>query len=417
MVCQAPQPFLERQQGFKRDLSVPLGWGFALLLILMITLVGHAIWHISVLESRMRDIVEAMNLKIQLATDLQEAAYNRHVALSYQTIAQDPFERDESFQHFIKWGYHVGKARTDLKALPLDQFEKANLKSQDDMIVSISSLHDEIADLAARGHSEAAQSIMATKLRPLNLAFTDIVEQLRRHERDQIQQGMLATQQATSDVVRVHFILGGVSLILALLIALAARRQLARHTKTICRQMTDLEEAGRRLEHEATHDHLTGLANRALFQRRMAEALAYAQEENCLMGVIYLDLDDFKLVNDQYGHTVGDIVLREIGQRLRHLVRMSDTVSRLGGDEFAIVLTGLANPDQCTVMKKQIQVEITRPIDTEGIHILPGGSAGCVIYPRDGKTLDELLNCADERMYAAKRSRKADQQAADQTTP
>lgn len=396
-----------RHRTFARGLSVPLGWGFALLLTLMVALVAHAVWHIGTLEDQVRNIVEVLNRKIQLATDLQEAAYNRHAALVYQTLSDDPFERDDSFQLFIKWGYHVGKARNDLKSMALDDFEQDNLAQQDALVTRISTLHEEVADLASRGQSIQAHGLMASDLRPLNLQFTDMVERLRRYERDRIRDALLATQNATRRAVRFHLVLGGALLILAAFTVMGTRRLLARHAGTICQQMTDLEEAGSRLEHEATHDHLTGLANRALFQHRMTEGLEHAQQDGFLMGVMYLDLDDFKQVNDTHGHAVGDALLKEIAQRLRQVVRASDTVARLGGDEFAIILSGLANPGQCLDLKKKIESEIKKPANLDGIDLTPGGSVGCVMYPQDGQTLGDLLRVADERMYAAKRSRKS----------
>ncbi len=394
---------------FARGLNAPLGWGFALLLTLMVTLMAHAIWHISNLDGRMRHIVENLNLKIQLMTDLQEAMYNRHAALVYQTLLDDPFERDESFQLYIKWGYHVGKARNDLKAMPLDSYEQANLRQQDELVVRITALHEEIADLAARGHGARAHALIAAELRPLNLQFIQMVEDLRRHERDKVNEALLDTQEATRRAVRFHLALGVVLLTLAAFTGMGTHRLLARHASTIYRQMSDLEEAGSRLEHEATHDHLTGLANRALFQRRMAEGLEHAQQENFLMGVMYLDLDDFKQVNDTHGHAVGDALLKEVARRLRHVVRASDTVARLGGDEFAIILGGLATPAQCLEVKKKLEWEIMRTAVLEGVSLTPGGSVGCVLYPQDGQTLGDLMKVADERMYAAKRSRKAGQ--------
>lgn len=390
-----------------RGLSMPMGWSFALLLALMGALIAHATWHIHTLDEHMREIVQTLNRKIQLATDLQEAAYNRHAALVYQTLGTDSFERDESFQLYIKWGYHVGKARNDLKAMALDPYERENLSRQDRLVEKIVVLQEEISDRASRNDIAGAHQVMAVQLRPLNLEFTNEVEDLRRHARDRIRDALLATQKATRDAIRLHLALGILSLLLAAFIALATHRVLARQTLTICEQMSQLESAGVRLEHEATHDPLTGLANRALFQRRMAEGIAHAREEGYLMGVMYLDLDDFKQVNDTHGHAVGDALLKEIALRLRQVVRTSDTVARLGGDEFALVLTGLVTPDQCQDLKKKLEAEIMRPAELEGVQLTPGGSVGCVLYPHDGQTMDALLKVADERMYAIKRERKA----------
>lgn len=397
-----------RQRSFARGFNVPLAWGFALLLALMAALVAHAVWHIGALEGRVRNIVEVLNRKIQLATDLQEAAYNRHAALVYQTILDDPFERDDSFQLFIKWGYQVGKARNDLKAMPLDAFERDNLDRQDVLIVRISALHDEVADLAARGQRVQAQARIAAELRSLNLQFTEVVERLRHHERDRVRDALEATQDATRQAIRFHLVLGGALLALAVLVGLGARRLLSRHAATICQQMSALEDVSSRLAHQATHDPLTGLANRALFQQRLAEALAHARQDEFLLGVMYLDLDDFKPVNDTHGHAVGDALLKEIAQRLRQVVRVSDTVARLGGDEFAIVLTGLEGPGQCDALREKIEAAIAQPAVLQGVTLTPAGSVGCVLYPRDGQTLEALLKAADNHMYEIKRARKED---------
>ena len=96
-----------------RHMTRQLLVGFGLFILLMAILVGHAVWQISELKEQMRDIVELRNRKIQLATDLQEASYNRHNALVYQALGRDAFERDENFQQYIKWGFQVGLARCD----------------------------------------------------------------------------------------------------------------------------------------------------------------------------------------------------------------------------------------------------------------------------------------------------------------
>jgi len=400
-----PQP---SRQHLARGLNLPLGLVVVVFLGLMVALVAHAIWHISDLEARMHGIVDIQNRKIQLATDLQEATYNRYSALVHQTLAEDPFERDDSFQLYIKWGFHVGKARNELKAMDLDAFEKSNLEQQDALVAQVIVLQEEIADLAAHGEMAEAHVILATQLRPLNLQFTETVEQLRHHMRDGVRDALLATKAASSRAIHTHLALGGILLLLAGAIALATRRLLTRHADIIHRQMSDLEEVGIRLEHEASHDPLTGLANRALFQRRMREGLEHAQQENFQMGVMYLDLDDFKQVNDLHGHHVGDALLKEVAQRLRHVVRVSDTVARLGGDEFAIILTGLEDPSQCTTLRLKVEEEIGQPMVLEGLLLTPACSVGGVLYPRDGQTMKQLLKVADQRMYEIKRARKAE---------
>jgi diguanylate cyclase (GGDEF)-like protein len=380
--------------------------GFALLIVLMVGLIGHAVWQISDLKERMRDIVELRNRKIQLATDLQEASYNRHNALVYQALARDAFERDDNFQQYIKWGYQVGLARTELKSLPLDDFERANLLRQDRLVAQIIEQQEIISDLAARDVMQEARARLAADLRPLNLAYTEIVEALRRHERDLIRAALEQTQHATQHAITLHLGLGGVLILLAVLISETTRRLLRRHARTIFEQMHQLEQVGTQLEHEATHDPLTGLANRVLFYRRLEEAMVHAREEEFSLAVMYVDLDDFKQVNDVHGHAAGDALLQAVANRLHHVVRMADTAARLGGDEFALLFVGVMETSECPPLCAKVEQEIGQPVEVNGLKLTPACSIGYALYPRDGNSLDTLLNAADARMYQAKRARK-----------
>ncbi len=380
--------------------------GFGLFIFLMAVLVAHAVWHINDLKGQMRDIVELRNRKIQLATDLQEASYNRHNALVYQALARDAFERDENFQQYIKWGFQVGLARATLKSLPLDDFESANLQRQDQLVLQIIDQQELISDLAARGVMEEARSRLATDLRPLNRDYTDIVEALRRHERDLIRSALERAQSATQHAITLHLALGGVLILLAMGISEAIRRLLWRDALTICEQLRLLELAGTRLEHEATHDPLTGLANRVLFYRRLEEAIVHAGEEGFSLAVLYVDLDDFKQVNDMHGHAVGDILLQAIAGRLRHVVRMADTAARLGGDEFALLFVGIQESDECLSLYAKVEQEVGLSLDIGDVSLKPSCSIGYALYPSDGASLDTLLNTADTRMYQEKRARK-----------
>lgn len=394
-------------QQLPRRMTRQLLAGFALLIALMAGLIGHAVWHIGDLKERMRDIVEVRNLKIQLATDLQESSYNRHNALVYQALARDAFERDEYFQQYIKSGYQVGLARSELKSLPLDEFERDNLTRQDALVVEIIEQQELISDLSARGRMEEARAKLAADLRPLNLKYTETVEALRLHERDLIQVALEKTQQATQNAISLHLALGAILIMLAVLISETTRRLLRGHARTIFEQMHQLELAGTRLEHQATHDPLTGLANRVLFYRRLEEAMTHAAEEGFSLAIMYVDLDGFKQVNDLHGHAAGDAMLQAVADRLHHVVRIADTAARLGGDEFALLYVGVQESNECPPLCAKVDQAVSQPLDFAGLELLPACSIGYALYPRDGGGVDDLLHAADERMYLAKRKRKA----------
>ncbi|MEP7061529.1 MAG: EAL domain-containing protein [Betaproteobacteria bacterium] len=152
----------------------------------------------------------------------------------------------------------------------------------------------------------------------------------------------------------------------------------------------------------AQFDALTGLPNRSLFRDRLAMALTYAQRNASNVGVMFVDLDRFKDVNDTYGHVSGDQVLAAVGERLRLCVRGGDTVGRLGGDEFAIVLSNLARADDANLVAQQIVDAMARPFDVDGHDVILTASIGIAVYPSDGEDPTTLLRNADAAMYLAK---------------
>ncbi len=156
------------------------------------------------------------------------------------------------------------------------------------------------------------------------------------------------------------------------------------------------------LEYQANHDSLTGLANRNLLNDRIEQALAWAKRNGHVMGVMLLDLDHFKLINDASGHGAGDALLKEVAQRLTACVRETDTVARLGGDEFVIILTDLPQPDDVDRIAEKILSALSRPTEVAGRDIFVTASIGVSLYPRDGDHGEILLRYADMAMYRVK---------------
>ncbi len=156
------------------------------------------------------------------------------------------------------------------------------------------------------------------------------------------------------------------------------------------------------LEHQANHDSLTGLANRNLLRDRIEQAIAWAKRNGHVIGVMLLDLDHFKLVNDASGHSAGDALLQEVAHRLLSSVRETDTVARLGGDEFVIILTDLPQADDVDQIAEKILSTLARPIEVMGRDVFVTASIGVSIYPRDGDHGEILLRYADMAMYRVK---------------
>ena len=156
----------------------------------------------------------------------------------------------------------------------------------------------------------------------------------------------------------------------------------------------------------AHHDPLTGLANRSLFADRVKQAIRLAKREGTLLALILIDLNDFKLINDEYGHILGDKLLCDIAKRLKSVIRNSDTVSRYGGDEFVILLQGLTDPSEAKIVEDKIIESMSQPFLLEELEIYSSVSIGTALYPDDGSDEASLTHVADLRMYSYKRQTK-----------
>ncbi len=172
------------------------------------------------------------------------------------------------------------------------------------------------------------------------------------------------------------------------------------------RDVTERRALEQQLSHQAFHDSLTGLANRALFTDRVTHALGLTRRRRALVGVLFVDLDDFKTVNDSLGHAAGDELLIAVARRLESCVREEDTCARLGGDEFAVILENVDGPDAAVVVAQRMLSVISEPLDVLGSRVSVQGSIGVALGSSDVSTT-EILRNADLAMYRAKSEGKS----------
>jgi diguanylate cyclase (GGDEF)-like protein/PAS domain S-box-containing protein len=172
---------------------------------------------------------------------------------------------------------------------------------------------------------------------------------------------------------------------------------------SVTRDITEKAQAEALLKELAFRDPLTGLANRTLLEDRMGVAIANAERHGDLLGIVFIDIDDFKPVNDTYGHDAGDQVLRVLAGRLEHGVRQQDTVARLGGDEFVVVLPRLDSVSDLRRTAEKLSAAIRQPIDIDGmtIHITP--SIGFAMFDRATDDQQKVIMRADIAMYQGRK--------------
>lgn len=189
----------------------------------------------------------------------------------------------------------------------------------------------------------------------------------------------------------------GIFEVVVVLLAAALIPALRRVTKRIGAQI-------REIEYRAYYDELTGLPNRELFRDRIEQAIPAGRRENHRVGVMLMDIDDFKEINDTLGHHVGDLLLREFGQRVRSCLRATDTLTRLGGDEFGVLLPR-TDPEHVTELTDRIGRSLQQPFILEGLPVSAHASIGITFAPDHGQDHDTLLRRADMAMYVAKETR------------
>jgi diguanylate cyclase (GGDEF)-like protein len=207
------------------------------------------------------------------------------------------------------------------------------------------------------------------------------------------------------------WLLAGAITLLLLLAALSLllRHQVRRHTRALQTQSQALEaeirerrEAQLRLNELAYSDSLTRLPNRALFQDRLHQAMEFAKRHDRMIALLFIDLDDFKRVNDSLGHASGDRLLQDIARRFRHVLRETDTLARLGGDEFTVILTDIQRPQDAVILVRKLLDSLREPFELGDQSVQMSASIGIALYPTDDTEETDLLKDADTAMYQAK---------------
>jgi len=174
----------------------------------------------------------------------------------------------------------------------------------------------------------------------------------------------------------------------------------------IFKDITERKLAEQRLEHLALYDALTGLPNRMLFFDRTKQLLAFAKRNTYILSLLYMDLDNFKHINDTFGHEVGDLVLTEVSKRMTSSMRSSDTVARMGGDEFIGICARIASSADAAVIARKIIAVLARPLRIGDLELTISVSVGISLYPLDGDDVETLMKKADAAMYTVKKSAK-----------
>ncbi len=361
------------------------GFIVQLLLILFVTIIG--LQQLRVTAHNLSTVVDIHMRKLSLTKEMMTAARERTLCMFRLSMSHDPFERDQLFMEFNKYGAAFANARIALLGMPLSSREHELLDLQGHLTSIARPMQNGVVDALRSDFDRKAEEQVLNSALP---AQNNVLRILSLLDTETQRLALEASRKAyrAHEVARFWmYLLSGIALFLGIFVAAAV--------------MYYTRWASRERHHLATHDALTGLPNRMLFMDRLEQSLVRAQRHNTLVGVMFIDLDRFKRVNDTLGHVGGDTLIREVAQRLRSVTRAEDIVARLGGDEFGVVID-VARVGHVLRVVEKILGTISDPYQISGRELFSSCSIGVSVYPNDGHDGASLLKHADTAASTAK---------------
>lgn len=396
----------------QRGFSLITGIAFVALIALICGLTVNGLLQLQALGTQLHTVIAHHNRKIDLITQTQVAAHVRTDSLYHMALSDDPFERDVHFMRFNRAGFEVGSGRTALRQLGLGPQERQAFDAQTRLVNDIAATQERVIDLLSAERIDAARRLLTLEAIPLQDRFNAQLAAMRARYQQANEAAQRQAQRATRQAFTLTLAFGVSAIALSLLIAWRTLRRVRLKSRQIDAQLVALESSRAALHEEATHDPLTGLANRRLFYDRLQQAIRHAHRYGGQIGVLYVDLDRFKSINDNHGHHVGDAVLTEVARRLTDCVRESDTVARLGGDEFVILLERVQGRADCIAAAQKIEQTLACNALFRDLRIDVEVSIGQALFPQDGTDEDTLIRAADAAMYRVKSGCESQRQVA-----
>ena len=378
-----------------RRLASPTAWrrallvGFViqLLLILFVTAIG--LQQLGATTRNLNQMVDIHMRKQNFTKAMVISARERTLIMFMLTKTDDPFERDELLMHFNQKGSEFVTALLALLNLPLNERERELIARQRQLIDFAQPLQEQAIDLISADLNKEAEDLVIGKAIPAQNNTIAVLSQLDA-EAQRVALEASHNAHESNRVARFWmYLLSGIALLLGMLVAGVV--------------MYYTNRVSRERERLATHDTLTGLPNRMLFGDRLDQSLVRAQRRKTLVGVMFIDLDNFKRINDTLGHASGDLLICEVARRLQAATRAEDIVARLGGDEFVVIIDAARINPILQVVEKTLEV-VSKPYRIAGREIFSSCSIGVSVYPNDGTDAISLLKNADTAMYTAKGS-------------
>jgi len=380
--------------------SIFLYMGFGLLLTSFVFLALFHFKQIIQSDEILHETIINNDIQLRAAMNMRVAIRERAILLWHMSSQEDQFKRDDLYMQFHAFGSHFGHARleymstnqTDNERKLFFELDKETNKRAPELRVFADKLasesNDQITYLASLNKILTDQAIVSGIL-------DAIIHLQQTQNKEAHKQTATATTKTLSDLVIWMLIFIFAVILFARTIVQAANRLSKKLSKT-----------NRKLSQLARNDHLTGLPNRLFLAEHLAFILSHATRHKKKGALLYIDLDDFKPINDTYGHSIGDKYLQAISIAIKKLLRDSDVLVRLGGDEFVVVLYEISSEDDAIEVANKLLKTLSAKYILDDITVSASASIGICCFPKAEMTVDNLISAADAAMYNAKQSGK-----------
>lgn len=406
----------------KRDLTLStsvrgLIIGFALIVAVMVVLAVIALWRFDQVKIKFETVVDIYNVRVELAQHMRVLARERSPTIYAIIGTEDPFAADDLIMELQRQGSEFLQTREKLIATGLEKDELDRLERHRDFARDIVAKQRQIIDWVREGAREKASRFMVDDVSPAQLVSLQQLDAFIDLEKEKSQASMEEARTSFRNTLRDIGFTAIFGSLFSLIVGMVISLRFSHFVNALESANSELEEkvderthalldANDRLQQLASFDCLTRLANRSLFLEHLELSMKRAVRHKHCIGMLFIDLDHFKNVNDDYGHDYGDELLRQVAERLLACAREEDVVARLGGDEFTIILNSLVNTESAAEVSQRIITSISQPFTVLDAECHIGCSIGVALYPMHANSLDELIKHADEAMYEVKRSGK-----------
>lgn len=377
---------------------------FIVLILLVLAQIGYGINQLDELQQKTEEATTHQFEKLRLLNDAESTGVRRSALLVRMSLSKDELERKSLYAEFGQ-NNNLLNLVGRLYQIEKDGNERLLLDAQLKNLQKIIIAQSDVLNMLEVGNIEAAQSLLKNEVMDQQNKVRAAFVNLREHQQEQVQKMLVKTQKEYTATKNAILWTGLFVAIAVVVISFIVLRRARKHVNNIETKLISLEASRLRLHKKATRDALTGLANKSQLNSYLQQKILKHSKRKSF-AVMYLDLDGFKKINDEYGHAVGDRLLALASQRMQGMLRDYDFIARVGGDEFAIIMQGNEDAGAIIAVAKKLIAFLGEPFSIGSVVCNIGVSVGLAFYPEHGIDGAQLLHNADQAMYCAKRNGK-----------